>query len=108
LSRLGGVWAALASVPLAVVPVDDLALLTLLVLVADLMTAVLIARLIRARRKKIDSSVVTLDGVPIVLRRRTERALRARRPGSIIEMQVRWRHAAEAHRRAQAAPDRQA
>lgn len=108
MSRFTGVWAALVSVPLAVVPVDDLALLTFLILVADLTTAVLIAQLIRAHRKKIDTAVVELGGVPIALRRRTERALRARRPGGIIEMQVRWRQAAEAHRRAQAAPDRQA
>ncbi|MGH7093050.1 MAG: hypothetical protein ACREFB_05895 [Stellaceae bacterium] len=94
------------AVPLSVVPVASLVLVTLLVLLADLIIAVLIARLIRTRRKKIDTAVVTLDGAPIALRRRTERALRARRPGSVIEMQVGWRQAAEAHRRAQAAPER--
>jgi len=37
--------------------------------------------------------------MPMHLLRRTEPALRSRRPTGVVEMQVRWRQAAEAHRR---------
>ncbi|MBV9859123.1 MAG: hypothetical protein JO038_03320 [Alphaproteobacteria bacterium] len=68
----------------------------LLLLVADAAVLVLIARgLARARALRLD-----IDGDPrLVLLRRTVPRLRARRPSRVIEMQVRWRHAAEALQR---------
>jgi len=87
---------------LSIAPIGNLALVLLLVAVADVAIALFFARLIAARRKAADASVVAMDGVvPIDLLRRTEPGLRARRPTGVVEMQVRWRHAAEAHRRSQ-------
>lgn len=84
----------------AVLPVGHIGLGLVLLVAADLAAAMVIARLIAARRKKAVSSVVVLDrSVPMHLLRRTEPALRSRRPVGVVEMQVRWRQAAEAHRR---------
>ena len=88
------------AVALAVTPVAHLGLALVLLVAADLAVALVIARLIAARRKTTVSSVVVLDrDVPMHLLRRTEPALRSRRPIGVVEMQVRWRQAAEAHRR---------
>ena len=93
------------TVALAITPVENLALALALFVVADLAIAVFIARMIAGRRKTGENSVVMLDGVmidsdmPMHLLRRTEPALRSHRPIGVVEMQVRWRHAAEAHRR---------
>jgi hypothetical protein len=85
---------------LAVTPVGNLGLALILLVVADLLVVLFIARLIGARRKKNETSVVVLDrAVPMHLLRRTEPSLRSRRPTGVVEMQVRWRQAAEAHRR---------
>jgi hypothetical protein len=90
---------------LAVTPVGNIALTLVLFVIADLAIAVFIARMIAARRKTTKNSIVMLDGViidgdmPMHLLRRTEPTLRAHRPIGVVEMQVRWRHAAEAHRR---------
>lgn len=100
--HLSYVLAPFGAVLLAIAPVGNTALLLILVIVADLAIALCIARLIAVRRKKTAGSVVVLDdGIPMHLRRRTEPALRARRPAGVVEMQVRWRQAAEAHRKAQ-------
>lgn len=90
------------AVALALTPVRNVGLVLALLVVADLALAVLIARLIRARRRKTTGSIVMLDvddDMPMHLLRRTEPALRAHRPIGVVEMQVRWRQAAEAHRR---------
>ena len=85
---------------LAVLPLGRLALGLALLVAADLAVALLIARVIAARRKKTDGSVVAFGGdIPMHLLRRTEPSLRSRRPIGVVEMQVRWRQAAEAHRR---------
>jgi hypothetical protein len=85
---------------LAVTPVGNLGLALVLLVAADLAVALFIARMIAARRKATYSSVVMLNSdVPMHLLRRTEPALRSRRPIGVVEMQVRWRQAAEAHRR---------
>lgn len=87
---------------LTITPIGNLALGLVLLLVADLAIALAIARLIAARRKKAEStgSVVVINSdMPMHLLRRTEPALRSRRPTGVVEMQVRWRQAAEAHRR---------
>ena len=87
---------------LAIAPIGNVALVLVLLVVADLAIALFIARLIAARRKKTVGSIVVLDeGLPMHLRRRTEPGMRARRPTGIVEMQVRWRQAVEAHRRSQ-------
>lgn len=81
-------------------PMGNLALGLVLLIGADLVIALFIARLIGARRKKTVGSVVIIDEeAPLTLLRRTEPNLRAHRPMGVVEMQVRWRHAAEAHRR---------
>ena len=88
------------AVALALTPVPKVGLALALLVVADLALAVLIARLIRVRRRKTTSSIVMLDDdLPMHLLRRTEPALRAHRPIGVVETQVRWRQAAEAHRR---------
>jgi hypothetical protein len=85
---------------LAVTPVGNVGLALVLLVVADLLVVLFIARLIAARRKRNENSLVVLDDdVPMHLFRRTEPALRSRRPTGVVEMQVRWRQAAEAHRR---------
>lgn len=85
---------------LAVTPVGNVALVLILLLVADVLVMLFIARMIAARRKKRGNSLVVLDPeVPMHFLRRTEPSLRSRRPTSVVEMQVRWRQAAEAHRR---------
>jgi hypothetical protein len=85
---------------LTVTPVGHLGLALVLLIAADLALALVIARVIAARRKTTGSSVVVLDSdMPMHLLRRTEPALRSRRPTGVVEMQVRWRQAAEAHRR---------
>lgn len=86
---------------LAMAPVGQLGLGLVLLVAADLGVALIIARIIAARRRKTVSSIVVLDSdAPMHLLRRTEPALRSRRPVGVVEMQVRWRQAAEAHRRA--------
>jgi hypothetical protein len=90
----------ITAVLLAVTPVGNLGLALMLLLVADFLVVLLIARLIAARRKKKNDSVVVLGSdVPMHLYRRTRPPLRSRRPTGVVEMQVRWRQAAEAHRR---------
>jgi hypothetical protein len=85
---------------LAVTPVGNLGLVLVLLLLADILIVLVMARMIAARRKKNESSVMLFDrDVPVHLLRRTEPSLRSRRPTGVVEMQVRWRHAAEAHRR---------
>lgn len=85
---------------LTISPMGDLALELLLLVAADLAIALFIARLIAARRKKSVGSVIAMrDEAPMGLLRRTEPVLRSRRPMGVVEMQVRWRQAAEAHRR---------
>jgi hypothetical protein len=94
-----------STVALALTPVGNIALALVLFVAADLAIAVFIARTLAARRKTTENSIVMLEGVtldrdmPMHLLRRTEPALRAHRPIGVVEMQVRWRHAAEAHRR---------
>ncbi len=98
------------TVALTATPVGNIALALVLFVIADLAIAVFIARMIAARRKTTKNSILMLNGVmlngvmldgdmPMHLLRRTEPALRAHRPIGVVEMQVRWRHAAEAHRR---------
>jgi len=102
LPHISNLLAPFTAVLLAIAPIGNLALAMVLVVVADIAIALFIARLIAARRKKTVGSVVVMDAeMPMELRRRTEPGLRARRPTGIVEMQVRWRQAAEAHRRAQ-------
>ena len=100
MARLTDLFAPVAAAVLTVAPIGAYALLMLLVAATDIAIVLFIARLIAARRKAADASVVAMGGaVPIELRRRTEPALRARRPAGVVEMQVRWRRAVEAHRR---------
>lgn len=88
------------AVALAATPVGHLGLGLVLLVAADLAVVLLIARMIAARRKTADTSVVMLDSdMPMHLLRRVEPSLRSRRPIGVVEMQVRWRQAAEAHRR---------
>lgn len=85
---------------LAATPVGNLGLVLVLLVVADLLVVLVIARVIAARRRKNVDPIVTLDrDVPLHLVRRTQPTLRSRRPTGVVEMQVRWRQAAEAHRR---------
>lgn len=95
-------WAVVAALPLALLPVRNLGLLLLLAVAADLAIVVAIVRVVSARRTRAtEAEIVSLDGTgPVALRRRTEPKMRGRRPESVVEMQVRWRQAAEAHRRA--------
>ena len=89
-----------AALVLAAAPIGGCGLLLISVVAVDVAIVLFIAKLIAHRRKAADPTVVALDGtVPIGLRRRTEPALRSRRPAGVIEMQVRWRQAVEAHRR---------
>jgi hypothetical protein len=110
LPNISNLLLPVSTVALTVTPIGTIALALVLFVVADLAIAVFIARMIAARRKAAENSVVMLDGVmlngvmidrdmPMHLLRRTEPALRSHRPIGVVEMQVRWRHAAEAHRR---------
>ena len=100
--HLSNFLASFGAAVLAILPIGNTALVLLLLVVADLAIALLTARVIARRRKKTDEAVVVLDGgIPMHLRRRTEPAMRARRPIGVVEMQVRWRQAAEAHRQGQ-------
>ncbi len=97
--RISDWLAPAAAALLTVAPLGNLALLIALFALADLGIVVLVARLIRRLRRADEAAVVSLDrGAPLALRRRTEPALWARRPAGVVEMQVRWRQAAEAHR----------
>jgi hypothetical protein len=85
---------------LAVTPVRNLGLALVLLVVADVLVVLILARLIGAWAKRHESSVVVFDSdVPMHRLRRTEPSLRSRRPTGVVEMQLRWRQAAEAHRR---------
>lgn len=100
MSRLTDLFAPAVAAVLTIAPIEEYALFLLLVAAADIAIVLFIARLIAARRKATDTSVVAMGGaVPLALRRRTEPGLRSRRPVGVVEMQVRWRHAVEAHRR---------
>lgn len=100
MSRLTDLLAPVVATVLTVAPIDGYALLLLLAAAADIAVALFIARLIAARHKARDRTVVPIGGaVPLTWRRRTEPALRSRRPAGVVEIQLRWRRAAEAHRR---------
>jgi hypothetical protein len=100
LPNISHILLPITALALAVTPVGHLGLALVLLVAADLAVALVIARLIAGRHKTTGSSVVMLDNdMPMHLLRRTEPALRSRRPIGVVEMQVRWRQAAEAHRR---------
>jgi hypothetical protein len=100
LPNISHTLAPVTALALTVTPVGHLGLALVLLIGADVAVALLIARMIAARRKTAESSVVMLNSnVPMHILRRTEPALRSRRPIGVVEMQVRWRQAAEAHRR---------
>lgn len=99
---LSNILLPFTALALTITPIGNVALGLMLLLVADLAIALVIARMIAARRKKAEStgSVVVINSdMPMHLLRRVEPALRSRRPMGVVEMQVRWRQAAEAHRR---------
>lgn len=92
---------AFAAAGLTIAPVGERALLLIGLVVSDVAIALLIAQRISARRAKPEPVLVVVQGdVPVRLRRRTEPGLRSRRPSGVIEMQERWRRAAENYRRA--------
>jgi hypothetical protein len=100
LPNISNLLLPVTTVAFAVTPVENIVLVLALFVIADVAIAVFIARIIAARRKTADNSIVMFEGnMPMHLLRRTEPALRSRRPVGVVEMQVRWRHAAEAHRR---------
>jgi hypothetical protein len=91
----------LAGLGLTIAPIGERVLLLVLLGVSDVAIALVIARRIAARRARPQASLVVVNGdMPVQLRRRTEPGLRARRPSGVVEMQERWRDAAEAYRRA--------
>jgi hypothetical protein len=81
---------------LLIMPLGHASVLLVLFVAVDLAAAALMLR----PEPVLANSVVTVGGdrESLVLLRRTVPVLRARRPGMIIEEQVRWRQAAQAHR----------
>jgi hypothetical protein len=103
LLRPSDLLTAFAAAGLTIAPVGERALLLIGLVVSDVAIALLIAQRISARRAKpepVPALVVVQGDVPVRLRRRTEPGLRSRRPSGVIEMQERWRRAAENYRRA--------
>ena len=86
-----------AALLLLIMPIDHASVLLVLFVAVDLAAAALMLRPEAAE----PTSVVPLGGdmTSLVLLRRTVPDLRMRRPAMAIDAQVRWRQAAEAHRR---------
>jgi hypothetical protein len=83
---------------LVLVPVGQMTQLILLLVGANLVLISIVARDVVARRR---AAIVSIeqDQRQLYLLRRTVPHLRARRPMGVVEAQVRWRQASEAHRR---------
>jgi hypothetical protein len=98
--RLAGIVAA--ALFLLTLPLSDATMLMGLTLALDIGASAVVLRWIMARRVKAPVDTVFPVGVDesLLLLRRTIPDLRMRRPGGVIQEQVRWRQAAEAHRRA--------
>ena len=83
-------------------PVGDATVLFALTLSLDLTAAVWALRLRSGSRKQTPVPIMlkAVDGAEVSLRllRRTVPALRMRRPAAVVDVQVRWRHAAETRR----------
>ncbi len=92
--RLLGVCAVIA---LLVAPVNETAMLMLLGAAVNLAIATLLLR--DLRRRQTVPALVGHDRADLYLQRRTLPQLRSRRPTGVVEEQVRWRHAAETHKR---------
>jgi len=95
-------WAVpVATGSLLVAPVGDVTIALLLGIVLELAVIRVLWRDLNAWR----AAAVQLENKSnLVLMRRTLPHLRARRPFGIVEAQVRWRDAAEAHRRRREMP----
>lgn len=91
-----------AATVLAVAPIGDATILLAIVASLNLGLAAI------ALREVVGESAAAPaqpdDPTPVNLLRRTAPQLRPRRPFGVIEAQVRWRQAAEAHRRSRASP----
>ena len=98
--RLAGFVAA--SLSLLMLPVSDATVLMVLFVALDIGVGIVLLRRVRPRRVALPANTVFPAGVDesLLLLRRTLPELRMRRPGAVIEEQVRWRQVAEAHRRA--------
>jgi hypothetical protein len=98
--RLAGTVAAL--LPVLMSPVGDATVLMMLFVALDIGVVALVLRHVRPARIELPANTVFPPGVEesLLLLRRTLPELRMRRPGAVIEEQVRWRQVAEAHRRA--------
>jgi len=93
---LRAVYLTAAVLLLLIMPFGQASVLLVLFVAVDLAAAALMLRPEPVRAE----SVVTVGGdmASLALLRRTVPELRMRRPGAIVEAQVRWRQAAQTHR----------
>jgi hypothetical protein len=98
--RLAGTVAA--SLTLLMLPVGDATVLMVLFVALDIGVVAVVLRRVQPLRVELPVNTVFPTGVDesLLLLRRTLPELRMRRPGAVIEEQVRWRQVAEARRRA--------
>jgi hypothetical protein len=98
--RLAGTVAA--SLPVLMLPVGDATVLMMLFVALDIGVVAVVLLRVRSPRVELPANTVFPPGVDetLLLLRRTLPELRMRRPGAVIEEQVRWRQVAEARRRA--------
>jgi len=96
MQRLRVAELAVTALSLSILPIGGATMLLLLMLAVDVAATILIVRHVPGR----PSAVVPVgtEGSLYVLRR-TVPELRMHRPTGVLDAQVRWRQAAEAHRR---------
>lgn len=100
LGRLRVAYLAAAVLLLLLLPLGSASVLLALFVAVDLAAAALM--LGHAIKRPASIVTVSADPATVSLLRRTVPALRMRRPAATIEVQVRWRAAAEARRQRQA------
>lgn len=95
-------WAGpVVTASLLIAPVGDITIALLLGIALELAVIRVLWRDLIGWRA---AAMTPENKTDFVLMRRTMPHLRARRPFGVVEAQVRWRHAAEAHRRRREMP----
>src|SRR5947207_15737611 len=96
--RTGVILGAATTTGFMVAPIDELAIFLWLMLAAELAVFLMLSRDYREQTGTRETIFVA-EAPPIYLARQIVPHLRARHPPPVIEAQLRWRHAAERHRR---------
>ena len=79
-------------------PIDELAIWLWLMIAAEIAVFLMLSQDYR-ERADLMTTIVGAEPPPVYLQRLIVPHLRSRHPPAIIEAQLRWRRAAEAHRR---------